>query len=180
MNKILLSSGVAMLLLAGSAQAIEGSIDAGQRYTNVNVGMGTTTPGLSLSGNWMRSDHDGKVAGLRLGYNFQVGPAFVTPAVKAMYIDPKSTSDGYAIALGGGVQVPLSKMFAVYGEYYYAPESLSTHIDSYQEASGGISFTPFQMLNLRVGYKYLSLDGKDGRGDNVLANGPYAGASLRF
>lgn len=180
MKKILLSSGVAMLMLAGSAQAIEGGVDVGEHYTNLNLGLGTSTPGLSLSGNWMRSDHDGKVSGLGLGYNLEVGSVFLSPGVKAMYIDPKDSDDGYAVAVGGGAQVPLNDMFGLYGEYYYSPDSFSSHIDSYQEASGGLSFTPISLVNVRVGYKYLSMDGKNGRKDNVLADGPYVGASLRF
>ncbi|MBP2169377.1 opacity protein-like surface antigen [Erwinia toletana] len=180
MNKIILSSGVAMLLLAGSAQAIEGGVDVGEHYTNLNVGLGTTTPGLSLSGNWMRSDHDGSVSGVGLGYNIEVGSVFLSPGVKAMFISPQDAKDGYAVAVGGGVQLPVTKMLGVYGEYYYSPDSFSSRIDSYQEASAGLSFTPISLLNLRVGYKYLALDGKDGRKDNVLADGPYIGGSVRF
>ncbi|KOC88605.1 YfaZ family outer membrane protein [Winslowiella iniecta] len=180
MKKIILSSGVAMLMLAGSAQAIEGGVQVGEHYTNLNLGLGTTTPGLSLSGNWMRSDHDGKVSGLGLGYNIEVGSVFLSPGVKAMYISPKDTKDGYAVAVGGGVQVPVTNMLGLYGEYYYSPDSFSSRIDSYQEASGGVSFSPISLLDVRVGYKYLAMDGKNGRKDNVLADGPYVGASLRF
>ncbi|MFS2224176.1 YfaZ family outer membrane protein [Pantoea sp. B65] len=180
MNKILLSSGVAIWLLAGSAQAIEGGFEAGKNYTTINVGMGTTTPGLSLSGNWMRSDHDGSLSGVGVGYNFQVGSVFLSPGVKAMYISPEDSKDGYAVALGASAQMPLANMLGVYGEYYYAPDALSSRIDNYQEASAGLSFTPISMVNLRVGYRYLALDGKDGRKDNLLADGPYIGGSLRF
>ncbi len=38
----------------------------------------------------------------------------------------------------------------------YAPEGLTDHLDSYQEAAGGLSFTPISLLNLRVGYSTLS------------------------
>jgi len=179
-KKIILGSGVAMLMLAGSAQAIEGSVQVGERFTNMSVGLGTTTPGLSLSGNWLRSDHDGNVSGLGLGYNIGIGSVFLSPGVKAMYISPKDTKDGYSVAVGGGVQVPVTNMLGVYGEYYYSPESFSSRIDRYQEASAGVSFSPITLLDVRVGYKYLAMDGKNGRKDNVLANGPYMGASLRF
>lgn len=180
MKKIILSSGVAMLMLAGSAQAIEGGVEVGKHYTNLNLGLGTTTPGLSLTGNWLRSDHDGKVSGLGLGYNVEVGPVFLSPGVKAMFISPTDTKDGTAVAVGAGVQLPVTSMLGLYGEYYYSPDAFSSRIDSYHEASAGVSFTPISLLNVRVGYKYLAMDGKDGHKDNVLADGPYVGASLRF
>lgn len=181
-KKVVVSSGLALALalVAGSAQAIEGSVDVGEHYTNLNVGLGTTSPGLSLSGNWMRSDHDGDVSGLRLGYNIEVGSVFLTPGIKAMWIDPEDGKDGFAAAVGAGVSFPITKMLGLYGEYYYSPESFTDHLDSYQEASGGISFTPISLLNVRVGYKYAELNNKGDRKDNVLADGPYMGASLRF
>ncbi|QKJ87746.1 hypothetical protein PMPD1_2809 [Paramixta manurensis] len=179
-KKVLLSSGVAMLLAAGAAQAIEGSVDVGKHYTNLNLGLGTTTPGLSLSGNWMRSDHDGSASGVKLGYNLEVGSVFLSPGVKALYTSPEDGKDGFAVAVGGGVQVPVTKMFGLYGEYYYSPDSFSDHLDSYQEGSAGVSFSPISLLNVQVGYKYMALNNKDGHKDNVLSDGPYIGASVRF
>ncbi|MDR7342937.1 opacity protein-like surface antigen [Pantoea alhagi] len=179
-KKVVVSSGLALMLATGAAQAIEGSVDVGEHYTNLNVGLGTTSPGLSLSGNWMRSDHDGDVSGLRLGYNVEIGSVFLTPGIKAMWIDPQDGKDGFAAAVGAGVSLPVTKMIGLYGEYYYSPEAFTDHLDSYQEASGGISFTPISLLNVRVGYKYAELNNKGSRKDNVLADGPYIGASLRF
>lgn len=84
------------------------------------------------------------------------------------------------MALGGAAHYSFNSMWGLYGEYYYAPESFTDQLDSYQEAGGGLSFTPVSLLNLRVGYQYIELNNKDGRKDNVLVDGPYVGASLRF
>lgn len=174
------AGALALLVLAGSAQAIEGGVDVGEDYTNVRVGLGTTTPGFALSGNWLRSDHDGSLGSLGLGYNVAIGDIFLSPQVKVMSTSPKDSKDGYAVAVGGGVNFPVTKMFNVFGEYYYSPDSFSSHIDNYQEASGGVSFQPISLVDVRVGYKYMTMNGKDGRKDNVIADGPYVGVALHF
>ena len=135
-KQLVTGSALGLVLLSGAAQAIEGSVDVGEHNTNLNVGLGTTSPGLFLQ--------------------------------------------GFAVALGGGAQYSFNSMWGLYGEYYYAPEGLTDHLDSYQEAAGGLSFTPISLLNLRVGYQYIELNNKGGRKDNVLVDGPYVGASLRF
>ncbi|MBV4368473.1 YfaZ family outer membrane protein [Erwinia sp. BNK-24-b] len=174
------AGALALLVLAGSAQAIEGGIDVGRDYTNLHAGLGTTSTGFAVSGNWLRSDHDGSMGSLGLGYNVGLGDAFITPGVKAISTNPKDNKDGYAIAVGVGVHLPVTNMFNVFGQYYYSPDSFSSHINDYQEASGGISFQPISLVDVRVGYQYMTMDGKDGRKDNVVADGPYVGASVHF
>ena len=181
MKKFALTSGaLALLALAGSAQAIDGSINVGKRYTDLHVGLGTSTPGFALSGDWLRSEHDGNVESLGLGYNVAVGDIMLSPMVKAMATNPKDSKDGYAVAVGGGVHVPVTKMINIYGQYFYSPDSFSSHIDDYQEAAAGISFEPISLVDVSVGYKYMALNGKDSHKDNVVANGPYVGAALHF
>jgi len=181
MNKVVLTAGaLALLALTGTAQAIDGSVNVGKNYTDLHVGLGTDTPGFALSGDWLRSDHDGNVGSLGLGYNVTIGDVMLSPMIKAMSTSPKDTRDGYAIAVGGGVRVPVTKMFNVYGQYFYSPDSFSSHIDNYQEASAGVSFQPISLLDVSVGYKYMTMNGKDGRKDNVVADGPYVGAALHF
>ncbi len=68
-KQLVTGSALGLVLLSGAAQAIEGSVDVGEHNTNLNVGLGTTSPGLFLKGNWLRSDHDGSTYGLGLGYN---------------------------------------------------------------------------------------------------------------
>lgn len=179
-KQLVTGSVLCLALMSSGVQAIEGSIDVGKHSTNLNLGLGTTSPGLFLKGNWLRSDHDGRAYGLGAGYNIDVGDFRIAPTAKVLFTHSKNGRDGFTAALGAGAQYRFNSMWGLYGEYYYAPEVLSDHLDSYTEASGGVSFTPISLLNLRVGYQYIELNNKGDRKDNVLVDGPYVGASLRF
>ncbi len=72
-KQLVTGSVLGLALLSGGAQAIEGSVDVGEHSTNLNLGLGTASPGLFLKGNWLRSDHDGSTYGLGMGYNLDVG-----------------------------------------------------------------------------------------------------------
>ncbi|WP_017347313.1 YfaZ family outer membrane protein [Pantoea sp. A4] len=181
MIKQLVTGGVlGLALISGAAQAIEGGVNVSERSTNLNLGLGTSSPGLFLNGNWLRSNDDGSVFDAGVGYNVDVGPLRLAPGAKAIFTNPHNGRKGFAVAVGAGAQYSFNNMWGLYGEYYYAPESFSTHLDNYKEISGGISFTPISLLNLRVGYQYAELDNKGSRKDNVLVDGPYVGASVRF
>lgn len=108
-----------MLLISASANAISISGQAGKDYTNVGVGLGTESSGLALSGNWTHSDDDGDVAGLGLGLNLPVGPLLATVGGKGIYTNPNDGEEGYAAAVGGGLQWQIGDSFRLFGEYYY-------------------------------------------------------------
>ncbi|CAM3700612.1 hypothetical protein BS639_16875 [Rouxiella silvae] len=181
MKKTLLAGSAAALMMATvSAHAIGVNAEIGQHYTNLGFGLGTTTSGLALTGNWAHSDNDGDVAGLGLGYNIGLGPFMATVGGKALYTSPKNGSDGYAVPVGGGLQLPLGRYVSLYGEGYYAPDSLSSGINNYKEANGGIRFTPISLVSVDVGYRYQALEGKDGHRDNVIADGAYIGGAVNF
>ncbi|MEA9392539.1 YfaZ family outer membrane protein [Acerihabitans sp. TG2] len=180
--KTILAAGVAasLIFVAASANAISINGDVGEHYTNIGFGFGTTTPGLALSGNWAHNDDNGDAAGLGLGYNIPFHPLMLTLGGKGMYVGPKAGDDGYAAALGGGLQLPVGSMFGLYGEYYYSPDSLSSGIESYTEANAGLRLTAIPMVTVSVGYRYMTLDGKEGHRDSVLADGPYIGGAVNF
>ncbi|SQC40345.1 outer membrane protein, YfaZ [Klebsiella pneumoniae] len=100
--------------------------------------------------------------------------------VKVFTPNPKQGDEGYAAAVGGGLQWKIGDSFRLYGDYYYSPDSLSSGIDSYQEANVGASWTIMRPLSIQAGYRYLNLAGKDGNRDNTIADGPYIGASASF
>ena len=154
--------------------------EAGEHYTNLGVGFGTESTGLAVSGNWLHSDNDGDAAGLGLGLNIPLGPFLATVGGKGIYTNPKQGDEGYAAAVGGGLQWKIGDSFRLYGDYYYSPDSLSSGIDSYQEANVGASWTIMRPLSIQAGYRYLNLAGKDGNRDNTIADGPYIGASASF
>lgn len=173
--------GLAALILASfAANAVSLSGQVGEHYTNLGVGMGTESSGLALSGNWAHNDDDGDIAGLGLGYNIPLGPFMGTVGGKAVYLNPNSGSEGYAAAVGGGLQWQVSDSFRLFGEYYYSPDSLSSGVKDYKEANAGARLTIFRPLSVEAGYRYIDLTGKEGNRDNTVADGPYVGVNASF
>ena len=89
-------------------------------------------------------------------------------------------ADGVAFPIGGGVNVALTDSIHVYGEGYVAPEGLNNSVKNYVEANGGVSWTPVTPLTLKVGYRHVSVDGKDGRPGHTLIDGAYVGGGVSF
>lgn len=181
MNKILVAGMCASLMFA-AASANAASVDAevGEHFTNLGFGLGDTTPGFGLTGNWTHNDDNGDVAGLGLGYNVPFGPFMATAGGKGLYLGPKNNDDGYAVAVGGGLQLPVARMFSLYGDYYYSPDSLSSGVNDYTEASAGLRLSPIPNIMVNVGYRYMMMTGKDGVRDSAVADGPYVGGALSF
>lgn len=160
------------LLLSGAAQAISVNGQAGKNFTNFEAGLGTETSGLYSTLNWAHSDNDGDIVGLGLGLGVPLGSAIISVGGKAMYLNPKHS--------GGGINLPLGQSFALYGSAYYSPDSLSSGIKDYTEATGGVRWNVMCPLSVDVGYRYVNLAGKDGHRDNAIADGPYVGVGLSF
>jgi YfaZ precursor. len=180
MKKGILIGLSGLMFVSAAANAISVSGEAGQHYTNLGVGFGTESTGLALTGNWTHSDNDGDVAGLGLGLNVPLGPFIATVGGKGVYTNPKQGDEGYAAAVGGGLQWKIGNSFRLFGEYYYSPDSLSSGIDSYEEANAGASWTIMRPITVSAGYRYMNLAGKDGNRDNTIADGPYVGVSAAF
>ncbi|WP_336219385.1 YfaZ family outer membrane protein [Citrobacter amalonaticus] len=180
MKKSVLFGMAGMLFISASVSAMSISGQAGKEYTNVAVGFGTESSGLAMSGDWTHSDDDGDVAGLGLGLNLPLGPFLATVGGKGLYTNPNDGNEGYAAAVGGGLQWPIGDSVRLFGEYYYSPDSLSSGIESYQEANAGARLLIMRPLSIEAGYRYLNLAGKDGNRDNALADGPYVGVNASF
>ena len=180
MKKSILLGLAGMMFVSTAAHAISVTGQAGKHYTNLGVSFGTESSGLAVTGNWMHSDNDGDAAGLGLGLNIPLGPFLATVGGKGVYTNPKSGDEGYAAAVGGGLQWKIGDSFRLFGEYYYSPDSLSSGIQSYQEANAGASWTIMRPLSIEAGYRYLNLEGKDGNKDSTIADGPYLGVSASF
>ncbi|VYU72827.1 membrane protein [Metakosakonia massiliensis] len=172
--------GLLTLLVSAGANAISISGSAGEDYTNIGVGIGTETSGLALSGNWAHNDDDGDIAGLGLGLNIPLGPFMGTVGGKGVYLNPNSGDEGYAAAVGGGLQWQIGDSFRLFGEYYYSPDSLSSGVKDYEEANAGARLTLMRPLSIEAGYRYIGLAGKDGNRDNAVADGPYVGVNASF
>jgi hypothetical protein len=129
-----------------------------------------------VTGNWMHSDNDGDAAGLGLGLNIPLGPFLATVGGKGVYTNPKSGDEGYAArrrrpAVENWRQLPSVRRILL------LPDSLSSGIQSYQEANAGASWTIMRPLSIEAGYRYLNLEGKDGNRDSTIADGPYSASA---
>jgi hypothetical protein len=78
-----------------------------------------------MTGNWTHNDDDGDAASLGLGLNIPLGPFLATVGGKGIYTNPNNGDEGYAAAVGGGLQWKIGDSFGLFGEYYYSPDSLS-------------------------------------------------------
>ncbi|VDR25688.1 YfaZ precursor [Raoultella terrigena] len=148
--KLIGLAGLALVSTAANAISVTGQAGGAlhQPWAWVLV---TESSGLAVTGNWMHSDNDGDAAGLGLGLNIPLGPFLATVGGKGVYTNPKSGDEGYAAAVGGGLQWKIGDSFRLFGEYYYSPDSLSSGIQSYQEANAGASWTVMRPLSIEAG-----------------------------
>ena len=177
MKKVALM-GLGLMFVSAAANAISFNGSAGEDYTHLGFGLGTDSAGLAMTGGWTHNDDDGDAASL--GFNVPLGPFLATVGGKGIYTNPNDGDEGYAAAVGGGLQWKIGDSFGLFGEYYYSPDSLSSGIDSYEEANVGGRWTIIRPVTIEAGYRYLNLAGKDGHRDNALADGPYIGVSAGF
>ncbi|WBM69557.1 YfaZ family protein [Buttiauxella sp. WJP83] len=180
MNKLLKVGVAGLALISASASAISISGQAGEKYTNIAVGFGNDTPGLTMNGNYAHNDDDGDTAGLGLGLNLPLGPLMGTVGGRAVYLNPNDGDEGYALAVGGGLSWKIFDSFSVFGDYYYSPDSLSSGVENYQEASAGARWTIIRPITIEAGYRYIGMENKNGERDNAIADGPYVGVSAGF
>lgn len=181
MKKVVLGCAYVVLFSVTTANAMSIYGQAGKHYTNVVAGFGTDSSGLYSTLNWAHNDENGDVAGLGLGINLPLGSFIASIGGQALYLSPqKDGSDGYAIAVGGGIQWPISKSLSLYGEGYYAPDSLSSGINNYKEASAGLRLSFIRPLSIDAGYRYIEMSGKDGDRNNVVADGIFVGVGIGF
>lgn len=111
MKKSIFMALAGVMLVSSAAHAISVTGEAGEHYTNLGVGFGTESTGLAVSGNWLHSDNDGDAAGLGLGLNIPLGPFLATVGGKGVYTNPKQGDEGYAAAVGGGLQWKIGDSF---------------------------------------------------------------------
>ncbi|GKX54314.1 hypothetical protein SOASR030_04260 [Leminorella grimontii] len=177
-----LAVGVA-LFTSASAMAISVNGQVGEDYSNLQVGMGTDSTGLYSTVDWTHNDDNGDIVGLGLGVGLPLGPMTISVGGKGMYLrskDHSEDSDDYAAAVGGGLRLPIGKRFSLQGSAYYAPDSLSSGINSYSELTGGVRWDILRPFSVEAGYRYVNLEGKDGNRDNAIVDGPYVGGSVHF
>ena len=167
-----------LLLISANASAISVGGGVGKEFSY--LGASTDMSGLSINGNYAHNENNGNTAGLGLGFNIPLGPVTATVGGRAVYLNPKEGKNGYALAAGGGLRFPVTSSVSLFGDYYYSPDSLSSGVKDYKEASAGASWAVFRPISLEGGYRYIILDGKNGESNRVIADGAYVGVNARF
>lgn len=178
MNKLYLTSALGLLLASASASAISVGGGVGKEFSF--VGVSTDTSGFAINGNYAHHENNGNTAGLGLGFNIPLGPVTATVGGRAVYLNPKEGENGYALAAGGGLRWPVTSSISLFGDYYYSPDSLSSRVKDYQEATAGASWTIFRPISIEGGYRYIALNGKDGKSNKMIADGAYIGVNASF
>lgn len=167
-----------LLLASASASAISIGGGVGKEFSY--LGVATDTSGFAINGNYSHHENNGNTAGLGLGFNIPLGPVMATVGGRAVYLNPKEEKHGYALAAGGGLKWPVTSSISLFGDYYYSPDSLSSGVKDYQEASAGASWAIFRPISLEGGYRYIALNGKNGKSNQMIADGAYIGVNARF
>lgn len=182
MKTSLTCSGLLVMLLASApaAQAIALYGHVGENYTVVGTQINSWGPGLTLDANWANNDGNGQEASLMLGLNVPLGFLQITPGVRALYLDPSAGEEGYAAAPGMALQLAMGRHFTLYGEAWYAPDSLSSGVADYVSYEAGLRWHIIPLVSMDLGYRYIKLAGQDDDNDAVLADGGYLGASVHF
>ena len=116
MKKIVLATAFA--LAAGAASAVEVGVTATRDYSGDNRNFGGVTLGQSYGKlNATLGAERSSVGGndqnrfsLVGGYDVaKLGPVTVTPRLGVAYLDNQNSADGYALTVGVGASVPVTK-----------------------------------------------------------------------
>ncbi|MDX7991852.1 porin [Xenorhabdus sp. Reich] len=180
MKGLIAISVASLFFVAGTANAISIDAQVSKHNTSTSVGIGDKNSGLSFSGNWTRSDHNGQVGSLGTAFALPIGPLTASVGGKALYLSPKVGKEGAALAAGVGLSWAVMPSLSLYGEAYGAPSGLTSGVDSYTEATGGVRYTLFKPLTIDAGYRVIDIKGKNNNRSNKVSDGFYVGAGLSF
>ncbi|OTA17311.1 porin [Xenorhabdus vietnamensis] len=171
---------VSLLFITGAANAFSVDVQTGKHNTSTFVGIGDKNAGLSMTGNWTRSDHNGQLGSIGLGFGLPVWRLAVNVGAKGLYLSPKDGKDGAALAVGAGLSWAVLPCLSLYGEAYGSPSGLTSGMDSYTEASGGVRYTLFKPVHIDGGYRVIDIKGNNGNRSNKISDGFYAGIGVSF
>ena len=116
----------AALLAVGTAQAVEVGITGTRDYSGTDrngagITIGQKVGAVGITGGFERftaGNNDQDRYSLVVGYDAaKVGPVTVTPKTGAAYLNNQTTADGYALTVGVGASVPVTKEVSVGLDY---------------------------------------------------------------
>ncbi|MEO7385892.1 MAG: YfaZ family outer membrane protein [Gammaproteobacteria bacterium] len=142
---------------------------------------------LRLDGGWLRDDDEGDVfhAGFQVTGDAAPGDQKMTAGVGvrlALLDGDGDNREGYALGIGGSVRwaIPRYNRFAVYGEYYWAPDILSGgDAEKYVDGTIRLGYSVTPQAEIYIGARYTGAD-FDNRPSILFDTGMHAGIDLRF
>jgi opacity protein-like surface antigen len=123
MKKIVIAT---LMLAAFGAQAIELGITGTRDYSGTDrngagLTIGQKVGAVSVTGGFERltaGNNDQDRYSVVVGYDVaKFGPVTVTPKIGAAYLNNQTTADGYAMTVGVGASVPVTKQVTVGLDY---------------------------------------------------------------
>ena len=160
MKKTLIALIVVNAFAVTNANAVAFHGEAGAEWTNLGMSFGANEPGFTFNGNWAHNDNDGDIASLGMGWNIPLGFCFGDIGWENTVPQSDDGDEGYAVAVGGGAQLPLGDHFSLFGDAYFSPDSLSSGVKQYGEANAGIRWKVNPTFSVEGGYRYVGMEGK--------------------
>ncbi|MGL9759925.1 MAG: YfaZ family outer membrane protein [Symbiopectobacterium sp.] len=181
-EKIAIALAGSLLLTKATAQAISRFGEASDDHAGASAGFGLGVSDLGTNVSYSHGKDNNDVYGFGLGYTLPLGAASLTVTVggKALYLNQQHATDGYGVALGGGLRFPINRYFSLYG--VCASRVLQPYRLLFRslEVKGGVRWQVLRPLNLDLGYRYINISSNSGRSDNKVADTFYLGAGFHF
>ncbi|MCS5874288.1 YfaZ family protein [Klebsiella pneumoniae subsp. pneumoniae] len=138
--------------------------------------MGKSSSGLYAESHWLKNTDDGsQTGGVGAGLQPGSGPGDAQRRRRKPSTSGRKKAITASRFRSAGVNVALTDSIHVFGEGYVAPDGLNNSVKNYVEANGGVSWSPIGPVTLKVGYRHVSVDGKEGRPNHTLIDGAYVG-----
>jgi hypothetical protein len=181
----------ALLILSPATALAQGSgldVNVGSHVVRVAYDTELTLSGLDLSFEGLHNTNHGDFAGAGLGLRANANPGgspvYATIGVKALWINPSypGTSQGTALALGGGVELPLPQYNRImFGGYvYWAPSVTSFgRAKRFLEEEVRAGYRVLPNGTVYLGYRHVTARFEN-MSDLVIDSGINLGFSLRF
>ena len=143
--------------------------------------------GLRFEAGWLGDSDEGDVvhAGLLVVGDVAPGSQKLNGGIGARlaYLDGEGNNrEGYALGVGGSLRwvIPRYDRFAVYGEYYWAPDILTGgDADEYWDGTIRLGYSVTRQADVYVGARYTGAD-YDDRPEILFDTGMHIGLELRF
>jgi hypothetical protein len=178
--------GLPFLLIGAPVRAHEINLGFNEDAVRAAYATGFSN-GLRFEAGWLGDGDEGDVvhAGLLVVGDVAPGGQKLNGGIGARlaYLDGEGGDrEGYALGVGGSLRwvVPRYDRFAVYGEYYWAPEVLAGgDAEEYWDGTIRLVYSVTRQADVYVGARYTGAE-YDDRPEILFDTGMHIGLELRF